>query len=84
MESQEEQVWWKTSPFPAIGIGIILIIAASVVKLATDWITIPLQVSSVKELFDAIVYSFGYVLNFEFKLWWVFLLIIYIMVRWKK
>ena len=64
--------------------GAVLILAATVVKMVTTWFTFPGIISSVSEFFHTLLDSFFFVLNFEFKLWWVFLLILYMIARWYK
>ena len=82
--TSEKNQWWKEQPFITVIYGIVIITLASIAKLISDWITIPLTISSFKEFYNAVIFSFRFVLNFDFKLWWVFLLIIYIMVRLNK
>lgn len=84
MSEEEASQWWNEQPFKAIIYGVGIIVIASIAKLAYDWITIPLPVNSFTDLYNAVGYSFSYVLNFEFKLWWVFLLIIYYLIRFNK
>jgi len=68
----------------AIIIGVLLITIASIVRFVRQWISYPAEMTSAGDFFRLLIDSFKYVLNFDFKLWWVFLLIIYIIARWYK
>jgi len=68
----------------AIIIGVVLITIASIVRLVRQWVSYPDDVTSAGDFLRLLIDSFKYILNFNFKLWWVFLLIIYIIARWYK
>lgn len=80
----ETKNWWKEQPLKTVLYGAIFITIASLLKLAADWISIPLPISSIRDLYNAVGYSFSYVLNFDLKLWWVFLLVIYFMMKFNR
>ena len=61
----------------AIIIGVVLITIASIVRLVRQWVSYPDEVTSAGDFLRLLIDSFKYILNFNFKLWWVFLLIIY-------
>lgn len=84
MEEYVEETEGRNPLKQVIIIGAALILIASVAKFVSDWITYPASISSVKEFFTAAADSFIFVLNFDFKVWWVFLLIIYLVARWYK
>lgn len=80
----EEQVREGNPVIQAILIGIAIIITASIAKFIVVWINFPGSITSIGEFFQALLDSFIFVLNFDFKVWWVFLLIIYLVARFYK
>lgn len=80
-EEGEIEKWYKTSPIFETLVGITIIILAAIAQLIHIWISFPGSIVTAGDFFHALVDSFAYVLQFDLKLWWVFLLIIYLSKR---
>lgn len=82
---EQEEITEERSPLLVVIIyGLSVITLASIAKLIVVWVNFPGSVSSIKEFFAAVVESFVFVLNFDFKVWWVFLLVLYLVARFYK
>ena len=64
------------------GAGVILL--ASIAKLIVLCVTSPETIDSVSSFLQSALESLFFVLNFEFKVWWVFLLVLYLVARFYK
>jgi hypothetical protein len=64
------------------GAGTILL--AGIAKLIVLCVNYPGTVDSVTKFFQSALESVLFVLNFEFKVWWVFLLVLYLVARFYK
>lgn len=84
-EKEQEQVkWHKRSPYLEALIGIGVIILASIAELVHVWVSFPGSIVTMGDFIHAVIDSLAYVLQFDLKLWWVFLLILYIISRRKS
>lgn len=84
MEDHIEEPEKRNSLLQVALAGIFLIVVASIAKLIAGWVNFPGSITSVGEFFKAVLDSFIFVLNFDFKVWWVFLLVLYLVARWGK
>jgi hypothetical protein len=64
------------------GAGIILLAGSA--KLIVLCVSSPATVNSASKFFQSAFDSVLFVLNFEFKVWWVFLLVLYLVARFYK
>ena len=84
MEENTEELEERNPLVRAALVGICLIIVASIAKLIVVWVNFPGSITSARQFFEAILDSLIFVLNFDFKVWWVFLFILYLIARWGK
>jgi hypothetical protein len=75
--SSEKPKWWKTPPYSNVVGGLILAAILGLLRLGYEWITAPIALTTIKGFWNLLTSSFSYVLNYEFKFWWLlcFLLI---------
>lgn len=76
--SSEKTKWWKTPPYSNIVGGLSVLAIAGVLRLAYEWITAPTALTTIKNFWDLIASSFSFVLNYQFKLWWLIFVGIFI------
>lgn len=84
MEENLEETEGRSPLLNAIIYGVLLITLASIAKLIVVWVNFPGSIASLKEFLQAVLDSFVFVLNFDFKVWWVFLLVLYLVARFYK
>jgi len=77
----EKEKWYKKSPFFEALIGIVIITLAAIAELVHVWISFPGSILTIQDFCHELVECYAYVFQFDLKLWWVFLLMIYLSTR---
>lgn len=75
--SSQKIKWWKTPPYSNVVGGLMLAAILGLLRLGYEWVTATEVLLTFKGFWILVVSSFSYVLNYEFKFWWLLIAFIF-------